>query len=248
MAAGGDVAGPRRAYRGGMIETTTTHTATAPSRGTAWTRVMARIYDPFLWLGERRAMSARRRRLLEDARGVTLEIGSGTGLNLSSYPTRLERLVLAEPDPAMRERLERRVAGLESPASVIDAPAESLPFADGTVDTVVSTLVLCTVEQPQLALREIARVLAPGGRLLFIEHIRSSSRVRSFWQDRLAAPWRAFASGCHCNRETIALMAACGFELDVSESAWRGMPGIVRPLAYGHAEYVDGVAGSVRAA
>jgi SAM-dependent methyltransferase len=120
-------------------------------------------------------------------------------------------------------------------ASVIDAPAEQLPFADGSVDTVVSTLVLCTVEAPELALHEIARVLAPGGQLLFIEHVRATTALRSFWQDALAEPWAAFAAGCRCNRPTVATMAECGFELDVRESAWRGMPGIVKPLVYGRA-------------
>ena len=219
-------------------------TADSP-RTTLWGRIFARIYDPFLWLGERRALRGRRESLLAHARGLTVEIGSGTGLNLPRYPRQVDQLVLAEPDKPMRARLERRVDGLKWQASVIDAAAERLPFADGTVDTVVSTLVLCTVDAPELALREIARVLAPDGQLLFIEHIRASSPVRSFWQDTLAGPWRAFASGCCCNRQTIAMMAACGFELDVSEAAWRGMPGIVKPLVYGRAKYVNG--GRVRA-
>jgi ubiquinone/menaquinone biosynthesis C-methylase UbiE len=207
---------------------------------TPGTRLFARIYDPIMWLGERRAMRERRRGLLGRARGVTLEIGSGTGLNLPHYPSELDRLVLTEPDDAMRTRLERRTARLRSDASVIGAPAERLPFDDGEVDTVVSTLVLCTVPSPQLALREIARVLAPDGQLLFIEHVRASSPIRSFWQDALAAPWRAFAGGCCCNRQTIAMMASAGFELDVCEASWRGMPGIVRPLVFGRAASAGG--------
>ncbi len=200
--------------------------------------LFARIYDPFIWISERRGMRDRREQLLAQARGVTLEIGSGTGLNLPHYPRSLDRLVLAEPDAAMRARLERRVRGLEQPASVSDAPAERLPFADGAVDTVVSTLVLCTVDDPRLALREIGRVLAPDGQLLFIEHVRAGSRARARWQDRLEAPWRAFAGNCRCNRSTLTLMAEGGFEFDVSEAAWRGMPAIVKPLVYGRAEYV----------
>jgi SAM-dependent methyltransferase len=209
------------------------------SHATLWARISARIYDPFLWFAERRGFRARRGELLANARGLTLDIGSGTGLNLPHYPRQLERLVLAEPDAAMRARLERQVTRLRPEASVIDAPAERLPFADGTVDTVVSTLVLCTVDTPELALREIARVLAPGGQLLFIEHVRASSRVGSFLQELLAAPWRRFANGCRCNQQTVTLMAACGFELDVSEAAWRGMPAIVKPLVYGCARRFD---------
>ncbi len=218
---------------------TTTQIPADLSHATLWARTSARIYDPFLWLSERRGLRARRGELLANARGLTLEIGSGTGLSLRHYPRQLERLVLAEPDPAMRARLEHRRTRLRPEASVIDAAAERLPFADGTVDTVVSTLVLCTVAAPELALREIARVLAPDGQLLFIEHVRAASRVRSFLQELLAAPWRSFANGCRCNQQTVMLMAACGFQLDVSEAAWRGMPSIVKPLVYGRARYFD---------
>ena len=213
-------------------------TAPSPSASggaTAWSRVFATIYDPVLWLSERRILRARRSELLAQARGLTVELGAGTGLNLRHYPPSLEQLVLAEPEAAMRARLEHRVEEAERPASVIDAPAEELPFADGTVDTVVSTLVLCTVDSPETAMREIARVLAPDGQLLFIEHVRAGSRIRSYWQDRLEAPWKAFAGGCRCNRATLTLMAESGFDIDVSEASWRGMPSIVKPLVYGRA-------------
>ena len=168
-----------------------------------------------------------------------MEIGSGTGLNLQQYPGHLDELVLAEPDAAMRGHLERRLERAGRRATVIDAAGEALPFEDGSVDTVVSTLVLCTVQAPEVALGEIARVLRPDGQLLFIEHVRASGRVRSWWQDRLAGPWQAFAGGCHCNRPTLSLMAERGFEFDVSEAPWRGMPSIVRPLVYGCARVAD---------
>jgi len=230
----------RRARRSVLAMTTTTATTptstSAPAaRPTLADRAFAGIYDPILWLGEHRGQGARRREVLARARGLTVEIGAGTGLNLQHYPAPLRELVLAEPDAGMRRRLEHRVKDADRPASVIGAGAEQLPFADGTVDTVVSTLVLCTVEEPRVALREIARVLAPEGQLLFIEHVRAGTRLRARWQDRLETPWRAFASGCRCNRPTLNLMAECGFELDVSEAAWRGMPAIVKPLAYGRA-------------
>jgi SAM-dependent methyltransferase len=220
------------------------NTITAPtetqkgSSGRLPAGLFARIYDPILWLAERRGLRAHRGEVVGQARGLTLEIGSGTGLNLPHYPRSLDRLVLAEPDAAMRSRLDRRLRDIAQPASVSDATAEELPFADGTVDTVVSTLVLCTVDDPRLALSEIGRVLAPDGQLLFIEHVRAGSRARSRWQDRLEAPWRAFAGGCRCNRSTLTLMAECGFEFDVSEATWRGMPAIVKPLVFGRAEYL----------
>ena len=201
----------------------------------AWARLFAATYDPFLWIGERAGMRRHRHDLLAQARGRTLEIGSGTGLNLCHYPDDLDGLVLAEPDPSMRKRLENAVRRSERNAKVIDAGAEHLPFGDATIDTVVSTLVLCTVDAPDAALREIGRVLRPDGQLLFIEHVRSESPPLARWQDLLARPWQRFAEGCRCNRATLDLMDACGFRLDARAAAWRGMPRIVRPLVVGRA-------------
>ncbi|WP_245546126.1 class I SAM-dependent methyltransferase [Nocardia higoensis] len=198
--------------------------------------MFAALYDPLLWLGEKAGMGARRQDLLGRARGRTVELGSGTGLNLRYFPDGLDELILTEPEPAMRVRLARRLRRNRRPARVLDAPAERLPFDDGTVDTVVSTLVLCTVEDPDPVLREIERVLRPDGRLLFLEHVRSHSPRLAHWQDRLAEPWRVFAEGCHCNRATLELIRTSGLELDgVQESAWRAMPPIVRPLIMGEA-------------
>jgi ubiquinone/menaquinone biosynthesis C-methylase UbiE len=201
----------------------------------AWARVFAAIYDPFLWIGERAGMRRRRHDLASLARGRTLEIGSGTGLNLVDYPDDLDGLVLAEPDPSMRKRLENAVRRSGRRAQVIDAAAEQLPFGDATIDTVVSTLVLCTVDAPDVALREIERVLRPDGQLLFIEHVRSDSPRLACWQDRLARPWQLFAEGCRCNRATLELMDVCGFRLDAHPAKWRAMPPIIRPLVVGRA-------------
>ncbi|HEU5353876.1 MAG TPA: class I SAM-dependent methyltransferase [Actinocrinis sp.] len=212
-------------------------TLVAPSTGSAlWARGFAVLYDPLLRAGEWTGMRSRRRDLLSRARGRTLEIGSGTGLNLPLYPDDVDELILAEPDGAMRARLQRRLNRTGRKAQVIEDPAERLPFADGSLDTVVSTLVLCTVDAPELALREIARVLRPGGQLLFVEHVRADSPRLARWQDRLAGPWRHFARGCRCNRATGPLIAACGFELESVDAApWHAMPPIVRPLITGRA-------------
>lgn len=207
-----------------------------PETSSAWGRVFAAAYDPLLWSGERSGMRALRQRVLQEARGLTVDIGSGTGLNLPYYPDHLGELVMAEPDAAMRSRLEKRLARSGRQARLIDAPAERLPFPDESVDTVVSTLVLCTVDAPDLALREIARVLRPDGRLLFIEHVRSDSPRLAAWQDRLVEPWRRFARGCRCNRATAQLIAASGLTItDLHEQPWRVMPPIVRPLVAGRA-------------
>jgi len=200
-------------------------------------RFSARIYDPVLLLGERRGMAGRRRELLAAARGRVLEVGAGTGLNLRHYPTEIDQLVLSEPVASMARRLERRAVKREQPPRVVVAPAERLPFADAAFDTVVSTLVLCTVPEPERAVAEILRVLKPSGSLLFIEHVRSQTERWARWQDRLARPWAAFASGCRCNRNTLDLVEASGMRLaHVDRRKWRGMPCLVRPLAMGSAQ------------
>jgi SAM-dependent methyltransferase len=203
---------------------------------TIWQRLSAVLYDPFFWLAERAGLAARRRALVQQARGRVLEIGAGTGLNLRHYADDAE-LVLTEPDPAMADRLRRRVAAGPRPATVVLAPAEALPFADGEFDTVVSTLVLCTVPDQAAALREIRRVLRPGGRLLFMEHIRASSPRWARWQDRLNRPWRAFAEGCNCNRATLDVIDAGPLTLrDVERGVIPAMVPLIRPLATGSAD------------
>lgn len=220
--------------------TTITDEVAAPVGADAWGRVFATIYNPVLWTGELAGMRARRRDLLAGARGRTLELGSGTGLNLRHYPSDLEELILTEPAAPMRRRLEKAVRRSAHRATVVDAPAERLPADDGSVDTVVSTLVLCTVDDPVAVLDEIKRVLRPGGRLLFLEHVRADSAWLAAWQDRLETPWRRFAEGCRCNRATIELIEAAGFTIgDRTDGRWRTMPAIVRPIVAGTATAGD---------
>jgi ubiquinone/menaquinone biosynthesis C-methylase UbiE len=202
---------------------------------TTWQRVFAALYDPFFWLSERAGLAARRRALIRQAAGRVLEIGAGTGLNARHYPDGVE-LVLSEPDEVMADRLRDRVATLGRPVTVVLAGAEALPFADGEFDTVVSTLVLCTVPDMDTALREIHRVLKPGGRLLFMEHVRSESPRWARWQDRLNRPWRAFAEGCNCNRATLDVLARSPLGVnDVEHGVMPAMVPLIRPLATGSA-------------
>ena len=225
-----------------VVDTDMTHVE-SPAGTRAWARTFAAVYDPFLWVGEHAGLRTHRQELLELSAGCTIEIGAGTGLNLAHYPDDLDELVLVEPDAAMRRRLAPRLARSRLRARLVDAPAEQLPFPDASVDTVVSTLVLCTVDAPDLALQEIARVLKPDGQLLFIEHVRSDSPRLARWQDRLANPWRRFARGCRCNRATAELMVASGFELeDLDNASWRAMPPIVRPLIIGRARKTAAIA------
>lgn len=210
-------------------------TLPAPSPSATWMKVFAAVYDAFLWFGEIAGMRRRRRALLADARGRVVEIGAGTGLNVAHYPDDIAELVLTEPDGSMRRRLERRLQRGGHSARVVDAPAQRLPFTDGTVDTVVSTLVLCTVDDPESTLAEIARVLSPNGQLLFVEHVRAKSRFLAMCQDRLFRPWRAFAGGCCCNRSTVEMMRAGGFDVVADDAVWRGMPALVHPIVIGRA-------------
>jgi ubiquinone/menaquinone biosynthesis C-methylase UbiE len=217
-----------------MTDIASTELQTSPP-SPAWLRILALLYDPFCWLGEVAGMKSRRSALLGNARGRVVEIGAGTGLNVAHYPDGITELVLTEPVAAMRRRLARRLQRHGRITRIVDAPAERLPLADASVDTVVSTLVLCTVDDPEGALREIARVLRPDGQLLFIEHVRASSRFLAACQDKLDEPWRRFAGGCRCNRATVELMRACGFAVAADDMVWRGMPAIVHPLIVGRA-------------
>jgi ubiquinone/menaquinone biosynthesis C-methylase UbiE len=201
--------------------------------------IVAAGYDRFVRETERAGTRERRARLLDGARGRTLEIGAGTGLNAAHYPRDLERLVLTEPSRAMVSKLRSRVASEGLEAEVVVAPAADLPFPDESFDTVVATLVLCTVPDLPAALAEIHRVLAPGGNLLLIEHVRSDDPGRARWQDRLERPWRVFGAGCRCNRDTEHAVEAAGFVFDELEHGkMRKAPPIVRPLIQGRAHLV----------
>ena len=215
---------------------TTHHDPLGQAHGWAGSAFKASIYDPFLALGEHRGMRWERAALLRHAHGRVAEVGAGTGLNAPLYPDGVEQLQLFEPNVAMSRRLRHRVRRSGRAADVVCAPAERLPLESGSVDTVVSTLVLCTVDDPEQVLAEIARVLCPQGRFLFIEHVRASSPRLARWQDRLERPWRSFAEGCRCNRPTLEQIEQAGFRVEhLTRGSWRAMPAIVRPLVTGRA-------------
>lgn len=201
-----------------------------------WGRGFSALYDRCLQGTEEAGLHEIRRELLANARGRTVEVGAGTGINLDLYPDAVQELVMTEPDPHMAKRLRPKLAGSAREAAVVEAPAEQLPFEDSSFDTVTATLVFCTVPDPRAALAEAARVLRPGGRLLFLEHVRSEDPGLARWQDRLERPWRFLGDGCHCNRDTVATISASGFELGrVERDELPKAPPIVRPLAIGEA-------------
>lgn len=203
-----------------------------------WGRAFARFYDRALKATEENGLGAMRKALLAGARGRVIEVGAGTGVNVDLYGEGVEDLTLVEPDPHMAARLRERLEGGGGtlPKHLVEAPAEALPFDDDTFDTAVATLVLCTIPFPEAAIGELARVLRPGGRLLFIEHVRADDPGRARWQDRLEKPWRFMADGCYCNRDTEANLRASTFEIETIEYGKmpKAMP-IVRPLIRGTA-------------
>jgi ubiquinone/menaquinone biosynthesis C-methylase UbiE len=211
-----------------------------------WGRLFASFYDRALKASEENGLRDMRRSLVAEAGGRVVEIGAGTGMNLELYGDGIEDLTLVEPDPHMGAKLRDRLAARASaaaepavpwpPARLVVAPAEAIPFDDDTFDTAVATLVLCTVPDPVAAIAELARVLKPGGRLLFIEHVRADDPGSARWQDRLEKPWRFMADGCHCNRDTEATLAASAFEVEQIDHGVlpKAFP-IVRPMISGTA-------------
>jgi ubiquinone/menaquinone biosynthesis C-methylase UbiE len=201
-----------------------------------WGRVFAAAYDRMLAGTEDAGLRERRHDLLAKASGRVLEIGAGTGLNLEHYPDAVEEIVFTEPEEPMARRLRRKLAGTGRRSQVISAPAEQLPFEEDTFDTVVCTLVLCTVDDPRRAISEVARVLRPGGQFLFLEHVRADDPKVAKWQDRLVRPWRVFGNGCNCNRPTPALIGDSALSIEeIERGELPKAPPIVRPLAVGRA-------------
>ncbi|HEX5376108.1 MAG TPA: class I SAM-dependent methyltransferase [Solirubrobacterales bacterium] len=201
-----------------------------------WGRFFSAVYDSLMKSTEEAGMREIRRETLAAARGRTIDIGAGTGINVELYPEAVTELVLAEPDEHMLNRLRPKVPGWGREVSVVQAGAGSLPFDDDSFDTAVFTLVLCTVPDPRAALDDAARVLKPGGKLLFVEHVRSAEPGLARWQDRLEGPWRFLGDGCHCNRDTVATIEASPFTVErVERGELPKSPPLVRPLVHGQA-------------
>lgn len=202
-------------------------------------RFFAAIWDRMIAGSEKAGLAEMRAETVSRARGRTLELGAGTGNNLDYYTDAVTELVLTEPDPHMAKRLRKRLAE-RLPAvgsvEVIETPAEQLPVEESSFDSVVSTLVLCSVEDPAGVARELARVLKPGGRLLYLEHVRDPEEGRlARWQDRLERPWGWVGAGCHPNRPTEPTLRAAGFETEGTMESFPKGPPWVRPLAHGTA-------------
>jgi ubiquinone/menaquinone biosynthesis C-methylase UbiE len=199
-------------------------------------KVYARCYDFFMDRIDQAGAAEHRRRLVEEAEGEVLEIGAGTGKNLSLYRA-AEQVVALDPDPAMRARAHDLARETRVPVEVVEGDGMALPFPDASFDTVVFSLVLCTVPDLEQALSEARRVLRPGGTLRFYEHVRATDLRLARWQDRLERPWGWVGRGCHPNRDTVAAVAAAGFGvISLEEFDFPAMPTIVQPHVIGIAE------------
>jgi len=195
----------------------------------------AATYDRQMAKVENAGLRTIREAVVSAAAGQVLEIGAGTGGNLSFYGAAVESLTLTEPDAAMLRRLEQHARVAAPMAKVLRAPAEDLPFEDDSFDVAVSTLVLCGVSDQPRALRELRRVLRPGGQLFFLEHVRSTDPKLARRQDRMNGVNR-FVVGCECNRPTLETIAAAGFDIiEVEHHTMPKVPSFVPPLIAGHA-------------
>ena len=204
-------------------------------------RLFALYYPPLLALAENAGQRETRRRLISQARGRTLELGAGSGINLAHYTPDVTELVITEPSPHMVKLLEAKLTKGEldcGSARLLQAGAESLPFEDASFDTIVATFILCTTPDPALVVDEIYRLLAPGGRYLFLEHVHAGDgTLLGRFQDLVEIPHRYIAAGCHPNRRTEQLLERSQLEVRHLEHGRQPRsPPTVRPVIMGWAQ------------
>ncbi|MFE9775283.1 class I SAM-dependent methyltransferase [Streptomyces sp. NPDC005931] len=178
-------------------------------------KFFARYYDAMTQRAEEKWGRPLRTLMFGELTGRVLEVGAGSGANLPYY-AKADSLVAVEPASEMRKKLVRRAEDVPLDVQVVDARAERLPLPDDAFDTVVCTLVLCTVTDLPAALDEIRRVLRPSGQLVFFEHVRSPGAV-GLVQDVLAPLWRRAAGGCHANRRLLTAFRDAGYQVRIHE-------------------------------
>lgn len=186
-------------------------TNTTATRGQ---RFFASWYPSVMGKSESAGQRELRREQLAQATGKTLEIGAGNGFSLPHYTAEVTSLTLVEPNPEFREQLVPMIAtAVPKDISVVDGDVHALQYPDASFDTVTASLVFCSVTDPQQALAEVHRVLRPGGRFLFHEHVRGHG-LRGVVQDLMTPLQRRLADGCHANRDFEAMIFASDLELD----------------------------------
>jgi ubiquinone/menaquinone biosynthesis C-methylase UbiE len=175
--------------------------------------VFARLYERMAPSLERAGGAAHRDELLEGLSGRVIEVGAGSGLCFAHYPDTVTEVVAVEPEPSLRRAAQNAAQSVDASIGVVDGHAGALPGEDASFDAVVASLVLCSVPDPEGALREVRRVLRPGGELRFYEHVRSEDPRQARQQDRVDWIWRHVLGGCHPNRDTVTAIEAAGFSI-----------------------------------
>ena len=176
-----------------------------------------------------------RQRVVAAAEGDVLEIGIGSGLNFPFYGPNVRRVFALEPSPQLIDMARRSVAKSSVPAAFLEASAERIPLDAKSVDSIVMTWVGCSIPDVDAALREMRRVLRPGGRLLFVEHGRSPDPNVERWQERLEPLWLPISGGCHLTRRIVDKMPAAGFRVRQLETGYLGGPKVLTFLYEGSA-------------
>lgn len=186
------------------------------------------------WLIDRAMRSkettAERAKVVPHARGIVVEIGIGSGLNLPVYGPGVERVIGIDPSPKLLAMARRRARAVRFPVEAIEASAEDVPLPAASADTVVTTWTLCSIPDAVRALGEMKRLLKPGGHLLFVEHGRAPDRGVRVWQNRITPCWRHLAGGCELNRDIPRLVTAAGFRIDELDASYSDVG--PRPFAY----------------
>jgi SAM-dependent methyltransferase len=173
----------------------------------------ARAYARLSIEADRRGVADHRRRLVAGLRGRVVEVGAGNGRMFVHYPPEVTEVVAVEPEDALRALAEQAAGSAPVPVRVVADDADHLPVADGSVDAVVASLVLCSVPDLRTALAEVVRVLRPGGELRYYEHVRSTGII-GVLEDVVSPLWPLLAGGCHPNRRTSAAIGAAGLRVE----------------------------------
>jgi ubiquinone/menaquinone biosynthesis C-methylase UbiE len=171
-----------------------------------------KFYDTLMGPLEKGTFQDIRKELIQKVHGQVLEIGSGTGINFPYYK-KVDKVIGIEPEPLMREQSLKRAQNSHVPIEVLEVSAEELPFPDDSFDSVVNTLVFCTIPDPIKALQEVKRVCKPNGKVLFFEHVRLNHSGLGRLQDLLTPMWKKLCDGCHLNRNTLELVKQAGFNV-----------------------------------
>ncbi|WP_440107025.1 class I SAM-dependent methyltransferase [Streptosporangium sp. H16] len=193
--------------------------------------IFARFYARVSRAVERAGLAERRERLLAGLHGTVIEVGAGPGLTFAHYPPAVARVLAVEPEPHLRRLAQANAGKARVRIDVVDGLAERLPGAEASFDAAVMSLVLCSVADQASALREVRRVLAPGGQLRFLEHVLADSPAMIGVQRLLdATVWPRLFGGCHTSRDSAAAIERAGFTLERLERFL--LPEIRTPLSY----------------